>query len=94
MSSRTARGCASGRNNRRGLDPWMPESRFDQPVRPVLQQAEEAHRVRSHDLYLVALDHEGVLRCLSPYADILWLYLSKSQSSRNFPNSGSSLICL
>ena len=33
-------------------------------------------------------------RVARPYADILWLYLSKSQSNRNFPNSGSSLICL
>ena len=44
MSSRTAREYTSGRSSRRGLDPRMLESRFDQPVRPVLQQAEETAR--------------------------------------------------
>jgi hypothetical protein len=38
--------------------------------------------------------HEKCPFFTGAYADILWLYLSNSQSSRNFPNSGSSLICL
>ena len=49
----------------------MSKSRFDQPVSPVLQQAEEAHGVRSHDLYLVALDHEGVRRRLQRLPDLV-----------------------
>ena len=49
----------------------MSKSRFDQAVCPVFQQTEKAHGIRCHDLDLVALDYEGVLRCLQRLPELV-----------------------